>query len=48
MKISLWGKNIFDERYFSYADPNQISGIGVSTAAVAPPATFGVDLTFKY
>ena len=48
MKVSLWGKNIFDERYFSYADPNQISGIGVSTAAVAPPATFGVDLTFKY
>ncbi len=48
LKVSLWGKNIFDERYVSYADPDQLSGLGVSTAAVAPPATFGVDVTLKY
>ncbi len=48
LKVSLWGKNIFDKRYVSYADPDQISGLGVSTAAVGPPATFGVDVSLKY
>ena len=45
-KVSLWGKNIFDKRYFS----NILSGavIGFVDANVSPPATYGVDLSVQF
>jgi iron complex outermembrane receptor protein len=45
-KVSLWGKNITDERYFSEILPGAV--IGFIDGNVSPPATFGVDLSFKW
>ncbi|HLG89304.1 MAG TPA: TonB-dependent receptor [Alphaproteobacteria bacterium] len=45
-KVSLWGKNIFNERYFSEILPGAV--IGFVDGNVSPPATYGVDLSVKY
>jgi iron complex outermembrane receptor protein len=45
-KVSLWGKNITDERYFSEILPGAV--IGFVDGNVSPPATYGVDLSFKW
>jgi iron complex outermembrane receptor protein len=45
-KISLWGKNITNERYFSEILPGSV--IGFVDGNISPPATYGVDLSIKY
>jgi iron complex outermembrane receptor protein len=45
-KVSLWGKNITNERYFSEILPGSV--IGFVDGNVSPPATYGVDLSFKW
>ena len=45
-KVSLWGKNITDQRYFSEILPGAV--IGFIDGNVSPPATYGVDLSFKW
>ena len=45
-KLSIWGKNITDQRYISEVLPGAV--IGFVDANVSPPATYGVDLSFKY
>jgi iron complex outermembrane receptor protein len=45
-KMSLWGKNITNARYFSEILPGSV--IGFVDGNVSPPATYGVDLSFKY
>ena len=45
-KLSLWGKNITDTRYFSEILPGSV--IGFVDGNVSPPATYGVDLSFKW
>jgi iron complex outermembrane receptor protein len=45
-KVSLWGKNITDQRYFSEILPGSV--IGFVDGNVSPPATFGIDLSFKW
>ncbi len=45
-KVSLWGKNITNERYFSEILPGSV--IGFVDANVSPPATYGVDLSLKW
>ena len=44
--IALWAKNMFDERYFSFALAGTVAGAIQATAA--PPATFGIDISVKY
>ena len=45
-KVSLWGKNITNERYFSEILPGSV--IGFVDGNVSPPATYGVDLSIKW
>jgi iron complex outermembrane receptor protein len=45
-KVSLWGKNLTDTRYFSEVLPGSV--IGFVDGNVSPPATYGVDLSFKW
>ncbi len=45
-KVSLWGKNITDQRYISEVLPGAV--IGFVDANVSPPATYGVDLSLKW
>ena len=45
-KLSIWGKNITDQRYISEVLPGAV--IGFVDANVSPPATYGIDLSFKY
>ena len=45
-KISLWGKNITGTQYFSEILPGSV--IGFVDGNVSPPATYGVDLSFKW
>jgi iron complex outermembrane receptor protein len=45
-KLSLWGKNITNTRYFSEILPGAV--IGFIDGNVSPPATYGVDLSFKW
>jgi iron complex outermembrane receptor protein len=45
-KLSLWGKNITNQHYISEVLPGAV--IGFVDANVSPPATYGVDLSFKY
>jgi iron complex outermembrane receptor protein len=45
-KLSLWGKNITNTRYFSEILPGSV--IGFVDGNVSPPATYGVDLSFKW
>ncbi len=45
-KVSLWGKNITDQRYFSEILPGAV--VGFIDGNVSPPATYGVDLSFKW
>jgi iron complex outermembrane receptor protein len=45
-KLSLWGKNITDQRYFSEILPGSV--IGFVDGNVSPPATYGIDLSFKW
>jgi outer membrane protein OmpA-like peptidoglycan-associated protein len=45
-KISLWGKNITNERYFSEILPGSV--IGFVDGNISPPATYGVDLSLKW
>src|SRR6266404_5275287 len=41
-------KNIFDKRYVSYSLANPLAPLGVSTASVAPPATYPVEASIKF
>ena len=45
-KVSLWGKNITDTKYFSEILPGSV--IGFVDGNISPPATYGVDLSFKW
>jgi iron complex outermembrane receptor protein len=45
-KISLWGKNITNTQYFSEILPGSV--IGFVDGNISPPATYGVDLSFKW
>ncbi|HEX4505298.1 MAG TPA: TonB-dependent receptor [Alphaproteobacteria bacterium] len=45
-KVSLWGKNITNTQYFSEILPGSV--IGFVDGNVSPPATYGVDLSFKW
>jgi iron complex outermembrane receptor protein len=45
-KVSLWGKNITGTQYFSEILPGSV--IGFVDGNVSPPATYGVDLSFKW
>ena len=45
-KLSLWAKNITNQRYFSEILPGAV--IGFVDGNVSPPATYGVDLSFKW
>jgi iron complex outermembrane receptor protein len=45
-KVSLWGKNITNTRYFSEILPGAV--IGFVDGNISPPATYGVDLSFKW
>ncbi|HZV04667.1 MAG TPA: TonB-dependent receptor [Gemmataceae bacterium] len=44
-KITVWGKNIFDKRYFSFILPFPGSFI---SGNMAPPASVGVDLSLTF
>lgn len=48
--VSLFGENIFDERYVTSQFDNAWSGIisGVDIAWVPPPRTYGVEASFKF
>ena len=45
-KVSVWGKNLTDERYFSEILPGAV--IGFVDGNVSPPVTYGVDLSFNW
>jgi outer membrane protein OmpA-like peptidoglycan-associated protein len=45
-KVSLWGKNITNTQYFSEILPGSV--IGFVDGNISPPATYGVDLSFKW
>ncbi len=45
-KVSLWAKNITNQRYFSEILPGAV--IGFVDGNVSPPATYGVDLSLKW
>ncbi|MDB5397775.1 MAG: hypothetical protein JWM91_5281 [Rhodospirillales bacterium] len=45
-KVSLWGKNITDQQYFSEILPGSV--IGFVDGNISPPATYGVDLSLKW
>jgi iron complex outermembrane receptor protein len=45
-KVSLWGKNITNQQYFSEILPGSV--IGFVDGNISPPATYGVDLSFKW
>ena len=46
--ITVWGKNILNKRYAQTISGLVNNGLGLSFANYGPPATVGVDLTFKY
>ncbi len=45
-EIGVFGRNIFDEEYVTAGI--DFGGLGFGGAAFAPPATFGVDVTFNF
>jgi len=46
--VTVWGKNILNKRYAQTISGLVNNGLGLSFANYGPPATVGVDLTFKY
>jgi len=46
--VAVWGKNILNKRYAQTISGLVNNGLGLAFANYGPPATFGVDLTFRY
>lgn len=46
--LTVWGKNILNKRYAQTISGVVNAGLGLAFANYGPPATFGVDLTFRY
>lgn len=48
LKVSLYGRNLKDEVYANYA--NDLSGTSIATKSIflAPPRTYGVEVTYQF
>jgi outer membrane receptor protein involved in Fe transport len=47
MQISLWGRNLTDERYFNGAK-DYSGNLGMANEVVGQPRTYGVEVTKRF
>lgn len=45
---TLWGKNIFDTRAYDTYDPTQATGLGRDVGYPNRPASYGIDLLYRF
>jgi iron complex outermembrane receptor protein len=45
---SIWGKNLLDEEYYADFNPSEYAGAPFDLGSQARPATYGVDLKYKF
>lgn len=48
VEFRVFAKNILDERYFSHMIGNVNAGLGLASATVGAPATYGMGVRFKF
>ncbi|MCG8312870.1 MAG: hypothetical protein MI976_06590 [Pseudomonadales bacterium] len=48
MEISLWGRNLTDEEYFSRTYGDQYTTLGFSSAFVGEPRSFGFKVKYGF
>ena len=46
-QVALWGKNLTDEAYFTYATAI-VSTFGIATRGFQAPRTFGGELSYRF